>query len=51
VGKGETIRTGEWHETGPYAFAIMSAVCELWLPALKHLTLKGTISGLDGLIE
>jgi hypothetical protein len=43
VGKGETIRTVEWHESGPYDVAIKSVVCRLWLPGRKHLTLKGTM--------
>lgn len=42
-GRGGTLRTGEWYESGPYAVAIMSVVCELWLPGLKRVSLKGTM--------
>lgn len=42
-GRGDTLRTGEWYESGPYAVAIMSVVCELWLPGLKRVSLQGTL--------
>ena len=35
-GRRESIRTGNHIAPGPYAIAIMSVVCGLWLPGLKH---------------